>query len=89
MNKTNEWNELLGEMTPEKKEALAEAKQRLLKKEARKKSSLWHFVIPDWTGQGGTVSIWANNDGSFESDDSRIGDKEIREGIKIFARDWA
>lgn len=55
----------------------------------RKKKSLYHCRIPDWTGQGGMVNFWINDDGSFESEDSRIQDKEIRMGIKKFANDWA
>jgi len=82
--------EMFGNLTDEEyAEMTKEGQQKRKEMLERKEKSPWHFRIPDWTGQGGTIEFWVNDDGSFESEDSRIQDREIRKGIKIFANDWA
>jgi hypothetical protein len=61
-----------------KNEAAEAAKQ----KEERKNKSKFLCRIPDWTGQGGMVEFWINDDNSFETIDSRINDSDIRDGLK-------
>jgi len=77
------FDSLFGHFTKEQK---AEAEKEYDAKQERKEKSFFHCRIPDWTGQGGMVEFWINDDNSFESDDSRIQDKEIREGIKKLLR---
>lgn len=62
-------------------EAVAEARQAREERMKRKAASFWHCRIPDWTGQGGMVEFWINEDGTFETDDGHIDDRMIREGI--------
>ena len=69
-------------------EALEDARLKREEKLRRKVSSYFHCAIPDWTGSGGMVHFWINDDGSFECEDSRIDDAMIREGIKRFAKNW-
>jgi hypothetical protein len=80
---------IFGNLTDEEYEQMKvqaqEKKEKMLK---RKEKSFYHCRIPDWTGQGGMVDFWINEDGTFESEDSRIQDKEIRNGVKKFANDW-
>ncbi len=68
---------------------LKEIRIECLKKEMRRAKSNWHCSIPDWTGSGGMVDFWINDDGTYECMDSRIDDQKIREGIRRFAvMDW-
>ena len=73
------FDSLFGHITEEQK---AEAKKEYEAKQERKQKSFYHCSIPDWNGQGGMIEFWINEDNSFESEDSRIQDKEIREGIE-------
>lgn len=67
-------------------EAKAEAKIRIAEKQNRKNNSFFHCRIPDWQGQGGMVEFWINNDGTYESDDTRLDDSKIRDGIAAMLR---
>lgn len=68
-------------------EAIEEAKVKREQMLARKAASHYHCAIPDWTGQGGMCRFWINVDGSYESEDSRINESMIREGIRRFANE--
>lgn len=85
----NKFKSVFGELTEDRKEAIKQAEINRIKMLKRKEKSFYHCRIPDWTGEGGMREFWVNKDGSFESEDSRIQDKEIRKGIKKFAEDWA
>ena len=75
--------EMFGNLTDEEyAEMTKEGQQKRKEMLERKEKSFYHCRIPDWTGQGGMVEFWINEDNSFESEDSRIQDKEIREGIE-------
>lgn len=70
-------------------EMLTDARNKMLQREVRRQKSFYHCTIPDWTGSGGMVDFWINDDGTYECMDSRIGDAEIRQGIAAFANmDW-
>lgn len=65
--------------------ALAEESEKLAEKQSRHDASQFHCCIPDWTGQGGMQRFWVNEDGTYESMDSRNDDAEIRRGLRLIA----
>jgi hypothetical protein len=65
---------------------MADSIQKAAEKQARKEASKFQCRIPDWTGQGGMVEFWINEDNTFECEDSRINDSMIREGLLSLAR---
>ena len=82
----SKFNSVFGNVsTKAENKAKAEQAEKLLRKE----KSLWHFKIPDWLGEGGTREFWMNSDGTYESEDNRIDDTKIRDGIRAFANNWA
>lgn len=52
----------------------------------RKASSLFQYCIPDYW-QGGKINFWMNQDGTYETEDSRIDDTKIRDAISLFYQD--
>lgn len=66
----------------ERVEARAQALKARAARAKRKAESYEHCRIPDWTGTGGMVQFWVNDDGTFEVEDGRFSDKDIREGIE-------
>jgi hypothetical protein len=85
----NKFKSVFGELTEERKEAIRQVEVKKAERLKRKRNSQFCCIIPDWTGEGGMREFWINEDGSFESEDDRIQDREIRRGIKKFAEDWA
>ncbi len=77
---------LFGASTPEKKEAIEAAKIEMDARKLRKELSFFHCRIPDWRGQGGMVEFWINDDGSFETEDTRLDDTKIRDGVESLLR---
>jgi len=51
----------------------------------RKESSLTLCKVPDYR-QGGMIEFWINEDGSFETEDSRMNDGYIREQLEKLLR---
>ena len=67
-------NTLFGHISDE---AMETGKIEMNERSKRKSDSLFDCRIPDWTGNGGMVDFWINDDGTFESEDSRIDDDKI------------
>ena len=81
----NKFKSVFGEMTEAKKQVIEEARQERGEKLIRKESSLTLCKIPDYR-QGGMIEFWINKDGSFETEDSRMDDRCIREQIEKLLR---
>lgn len=82
----DEFRKMFGNLTDEEYERMRKKSQKeYTEKQARKVNSPFHCRIPDWTEQGGMVEFWINEDNSFECEDSRISDSNIRDGLLILA----
>lgn len=81
-----ELREMMGNLTNEEYDkVIAEAKTNRINKENRKNNSNTICKIPDWTGQGGMVEFWINDDNKFEAES--FTHKQICQGLEILLQE--
>lgn len=77
-----ELREMMGNLSDEEFNRITNnAKENLKQQQIRKGKSKFVCRIPDWIEQGGMIEFWINEDGSFETMDSRINDSDMRKEL--------